>query len=285
MINSVRCDYMLARCRTILHRSVPQARRRGMLRGAVYVSIDMHDIPFYAKCMRLIYAVKSRSKSGTGTFNRLATIHYVTAGHRLTLGVEVVRRHDETADVVGRLLDGCTKKGINIAPLTMDRGFYSVSVINAVTKRGVPAVMPTVKTRRVKKEIRSHDSGEKGAVIAHEISSGKDSASYTLISLKRKEKASPIDDEELRVLDELYSNNDNDAKDEISKEYYVFATTMDGEWMREDGDPYTIAKFYKRRWGIENSYKCHEEIRPRTTSTKYSVRILWRCLPFILYNA
>ena len=122
-------------------------------------------------------------------------------------------------------------------------------------------------------------------MVQHTISSRKDSASYTLIILKREKKKLAIDDEELKVLDELYGNKDDDGKDKVIKKYYVFATTMDGEWMREGGDPYAIAQFYKRRWGIENSYKCHEQIRPRTTSTKYQVRILWWFLPFVLYNA
>ncbi len=50
------------------------------------------------------------------------------------------------------------------------------------------------------------------------------------------------------------------------------------------GDPHRAAEFYRRRWGIKNSCKSYEAMRPRTTSTDYSVRILPWFTPFILYG-
>ena len=44
-----RHDHMLIRCKHMIRRSVLQARRNGMLRKPVDVSVDMHDIPFYGK--------------------------------------------------------------------------------------------------------------------------------------------------------------------------------------------------------------------------------------------
>ena len=248
MINGVRSDYMMTRCKIMLGKSVLQARRRGMLRGPVDVLIDMHDVPLYAKIMRLVYAIKSRSKHGIDTFNRLATLHCVTNNQRLTLAVEIVRREDETADVVGRMLDWCARHGINISSLTMDRGFYSVAVINAVKKRGVPMIMPAVKNSRTLDKIKQHHSEEIGAVTEHTISSENDSATFNLIIIKRNKKdVSAKDDTESKILDELYKNKDDgNSKDPIGKKYYVFATTMYGEWMREGGDPHVIAEFYKK---------------------------------------
>ena len=110
MIKEIRHDFMLTRSKTMITRTVMHAKRRGMLRRPVDVSIDMHDIPFYAKCMNLLYAVKSKCKKGTTTFVRLATIHCVVNGSRLTLGVEVVRRKDDTAEIVKRLIEQCNKR-------------------------------------------------------------------------------------------------------------------------------------------------------------------------------
>ena len=100
MIKEIRHDFMLIRSKNMITRTVMHAKRRGMLRRPVDVSIDMHDIPFYAKCMNLLYAVKSKCKKGTTTFVRLATIHCVVNGSRLTLGVEVVCRKDDTSEIV-----------------------------------------------------------------------------------------------------------------------------------------------------------------------------------------
>ena len=190
MINGVRPDYMLTRCKIMLGKSMLQTRRRSMLRGPVDVSIDMHDVPLYAKIMRLVYAIKSRSKHGTDTLNRMATLHCVTNNQRTTLAVEVVRREDETADIVGRMLDWCGRHGIDISSLTMDRVFYAVVVINAVKKRGAPMIMPAVKNSRTLDKIKQYDSGEIGAITEHTISSGNDSAVFNLIIIKRKKKIS-----------------------------------------------------------------------------------------------
>ena len=90
ILKKSRHDHMLIRCKRMIKRSMLQARRRGM-RKPVDVSVDMHDIPFYGKVMDAFYVVRSKGKKGTTRFNRLATLHCVVDGSRLTLGVEVVR--------------------------------------------------------------------------------------------------------------------------------------------------------------------------------------------------
>ena len=64
--------------------------------------------------------------------------------------------------------------------------------------------------------------------------------------------------------------------------YHVFATTMPDSWI--DDDPDKVAEFYRVRWGIENSYKSYEQMRPRTTSRSHSVRLLLTIMPFIFCN-
>ena len=66
----------------------------------------------------------------------------------------------------------------------------------------------------------------------------------------------------------------------VEGEYYVFATTMMDPWM--DEDPKHIAEHYKLCWGIENSYKLYEELRPLTTGNKMSVRFLLWFIPFVM---
>ena len=76
--------------------------------------------------------------------------------------------------------------------LTMDRGFYSVAVINAVKKRGAPMIMPAVKNSRTLDKIKQHHSGEIGAITEHTISSGNDSATFTLVIIKRSKKKKQV---------------------------------------------------------------------------------------------
>ena len=233
--------------------------------------------------MRKIFAVFSEYKRGTDQFNRLATLHCVVDGERLTLGVEVFRKESDTnAIVVRRLLYRCRRRGILMSSVTVDRGFHAVDVLEIIKNTGIPVVMPAVKLKRVKEAIIQYDAGERKAVAPHSmtLASGQ-TTSYTLVIIRRERKDRARMTEEARRLAELH---DKDAQ--ISDHYYVFATTMPDSWI--GGDPHRVADFYRRRRGIENSYKSYdkpyERTRPRTTSTSYSVRILLGILPFALYN-
>ncbi|MDG6919494.1 MAG: hypothetical protein JRN44_03525 [Nitrososphaerota archaeon] len=42
---------------------------------------------------------------------------------------------------------------------------------------------------------------------------------------------------------------------------------------------------YKRRWGIENSYKEHNVFLAKTTSKNYTVRLLYYAIAMYIYNA
>ena len=66
----------------------------------------------------------------------------------------------------------------------------------------------------------------------------------------------------------------------VTDQYYVFATTMPDSWI--GGEPERVAEQYRMRWGIENSYKCHGQMRPKTTT--HSVRIVFLFIPFVFYN-
>ena len=283
IIRGVRYDFMLKRCRDMITRSMVKARRHGMLRHPVDVSIDYHDIPFYAKVMRKIFAVFSEYKRGTSEFNRLATLHCVVDGERLTLGVEVFKKETDTnAIVVRRLLYRCRRRGIRMSSVTVDRGFHAVDVLEIIRGMGIPVVMPAVKLKRVKEAIAKYEAGEREAIAPHSMTSDSgQTTTYTLVIIKRERKDRAHMTEETRKLAELH---DKDAQ--ISDHYYVFATTMPDSWI--GGDPHRVADFYRRRWGIENSYKSYdklyEQMRPRTTSTSYSVRILLWILPLVLYN-
>ena len=57
---------------------------------------------------------------------------------------------------------------------------------------------------------------------------------------------------------------------------------MGEDWI--GGGPRRVAEFRRRRRGIENPCKSYEAMRPRTTSTDCSVRILLWLVPFILYS-
>ena len=59
---------------------------------------------------------------------------------------------------------------------------------------------------------------------------------------------------------------------------YLFATNMACR-------PKTVLKRYKRRWGIETSYREHNVFLAKTTSKDYTVRLLYYAVAVCIYNA
>ena len=221
--------------------------------------------------MDAFYVVRSKGKKGTTKSNQLATLHCAVDGSRLTLGVEVVRRGESSADVLQRLLGTCRRHRMTFSSITLDRGFYSAGVINLVKEMGIRMVMPAVKHEKVKDLIKEYDAGKLDAISAHTITSRTgETASYTLV-IKRKEKQADAEPVKSRR-----------KKTDIEDKYHIFATSMSDSWI--GGDPDRVAEFYRKRCGIENSYKCYEQMRPRTTTTSNTVRIVLWFIPFLLYN-
>ncbi len=276
IIRGVRHDYMLKRCGNAVARSMARARRHGMLRRPIDAAIDMYDIPLYAKGL-MKYAVYSKYERGTKKFVRLAAIRRVVAGQRLTPGAAVVRRGDETADMVERLPRGCRRRGIRVRSLAVDRGFHSVAVMRRAKKMGIPIVVPAVKLSRIKECVREYDAGERGAISEHAMTSASGrTASYKLVIVRRQNRTKGAT-AEAKKLAKLHGKEVR-----TTDKYHVFATTMPDSWI--DDDPDKVAEFYRVRWGIENSYKSYEQMRPRTTSRSHSVRLLLTIMPFIFCN-
>ena len=104
------------------------------------MAIDKHTIPRYDKTYNMLNIITSKFKSGTYHFNYLATINCTVKGSRAFLGATLVRRGDSLSDTVSKLIDGCTKKGIRIGALTVDREFFSTGVIGTLKSKNVQSL-------------------------------------------------------------------------------------------------------------------------------------------------
>ena len=155
------------------------------------MAIDKHTIPRYDKTYNMLNIITSKFKSGTYHFNCLATINCTVKGSRAFLGATIVRRMDSLSDTVSKLIDGCIKKGIRIGVLTVDREFFSTSVIGALRSKNVQFLMPATRTKGIKKAISEFEAGKTDAVSQHILTSsvaGKEPEEFTLIILEREDK-------------------------------------------------------------------------------------------------
>ncbi len=67
------------------------------------------------------------------------------------------------------------------------------------------------------------------------------------------------------------------ADDSETSIKYLFGTNMDRKSKR-------ILKRYKQRWGVETSYRKHNEFLAKTTSKNYVVRLLYYSVAVCIYN-
>ena len=232
------------------------------------MAIDKHTIPRYDKTYNMLNIITSKFKNGTYHFNCLATINCIMEGSRAFLGATLVRRMDSLSDTVSKLIDGCTKKGIRIGVLTVDREFFSMAVIGALRSKNVQFLMPATQTKGIKKATSEFEAGKRDAVSQHILTSsdaGKEPEKFTLIILEREDKKG-------------------------RKVIHAFATSVSvdvvcGFKRGEMTGAEAFVEQYRARWSIETGYRCVESVRPRTASREESVRVLLLFMPILLFNA
>jgi hypothetical protein len=101
-----------------------------MPRGGLEIAIDYHDEAFYGKSVELSsYAVRDRAKKGTTRFYRIASAYVIWRQVRLTLAVTYVLPEHETLSVVKTLLQRVNKLKFHATVLYLDKGFCSGQVI------------------------------------------------------------------------------------------------------------------------------------------------------------
>ena len=189
-------------------------------------------------------------------------------GSRAFLGATLVRRMDSLSDTVSKLIDGCTKKGIRIGMLTVDREFFSTGVIGTLRSKNIQFLMPATRTKGIKKATSEFEAGKRDAVSQHILTSsgaGKEQEEFILIILEREDKKG-------------------------RKIIHAFATSVPvdvvcGFKRGNMNGAEAFVEQYRARWSIETGYRCIESMRPRTTSREESVRMLLLFTPIILFNA
>lgn len=221
-----------------------QARKKHRISGKVDIAVDVHEIPYYGKD-NSIFVLGGKHKDGTNKFYKVVTICIVSAGRRYTLAAIPVCFFDITVRLLEQLVQ-IAGKYVEIRYLFLDRGFLSVDIINGLYGLGVKFIIPI---KRNDKVVR---------LMGNCFLRGIDRIKYTMSSGNKE-----------TVCDLVILETDDDL--------VGFATNIVGE-------PETIAKLYRRRWGIETSYRVKNQFYGRTCSRKAKIRLLFIFLSFMLYN-
>lgn len=230
---------------------------RKMLRVRCDVAIDLVLVPYHGKPQQDENEVRrSQARDGTTHFHCYATAYMIYRDQRITLCITFVRRGDTMPDALRRLFRYLDRLGLNVKKLYLDKGFYSIGVIRLLKARGTPFIIPAV-TRR------------KGGVS--KLFAGRSSyqTNYTLRSQK-------LGSEEVELaIARRYSKGRYRRR---RSKWFAYVT------YRVRTNPLQIFQFYRRRFGIESSYRQMNRVRARTSSTNPALHLLYVGVAFLLIN-
>jgi hypothetical protein len=227
----------------------------GMPRGGLEVAIDLHDEPFYGKTPELrTYTCKSQAKDGTTHFFRFASAYVIWREVRLTLAVTYVLPEDRLVDVVRQLLQRLGHLGIHASVLYLDKGFCCGEIIRSLQATGQAAILAC--------PIR----GKKGGVRALCCGRGSYTTDYTF-----------TDGTSARLA--LVATRVRDPKLKCKQRKWLAFVVIQLDW-----PPKQVKAKYRRRFGVEVSYRILRQVKVLTNSRNPALRFFLLGLGLLMQN-
>ncbi len=230
---------------------------RTLPRMPLKFAVDFNEIPFYGEEANEGDVLRSRAKKGTTRFFVYATIYVILKNKRYTLAVKYIRKGEKLTDVIDFLLDEVTGAGLKAGSLFLDREFYTIEVINHLQEKKVPFIIPCVASGR-SGGIRKLYVGKKSYSTMYTMRSGGKQATFQANVAVKYSKGK-------------YQRN--------GMKYYAYAVHG------MDIPAHKTFEEYRKRFGIESSYKLKNLALPRTSTKNPVLRLLYVGLAFLLVNA
>jgi hypothetical protein len=225
------------------------------------VAMDFHDRPYYGKTSQAKGLwIRAQAKDGTTHFYRIATAYVMLHDLRVTLAIHFVLPDDETVETVEILLQQVKKCQIRIKRLFLDKGFGSIAVMTYLMLQRLPAVIACT-IRGKTGGTRALCQGRKSYRTTHTFQ-GKDGLTFTA---------------DLAVCRAFTTaKRTKRLKSRLVWLVYILINL--------DLVPKAVRRLYRKRFGIETSYRCSGQVRGWTTSNNPAYRFVLMALTFVLLN-
>lgn len=225
-----------------------------MPRGGLEVALDTHDEPFYGKTPEMLrYTRKGKAKAGTTRFFRIASAYVIWQQVRLTLALTYVLPEDDLPDVVRRLLYRLTALGLHASVLYLDKGFCCGEVIRQLQQVGQAAILAC--------PIR----GKRGGIRALCRGRGSRLTAYTFSDGTRAQLA-------------LLDTRVPDTSGRRRRKWLAFVL-VNLSWT-----PQQVYQKYRRRFGVECSYRLLRQVKVLTNSRNPALRFFLLGLGLLMQN-
>jgi putative transposase len=241
---------------------LPRAVRRRPQR----LAIDLTLIPYHGDPWRDPAEVyRGKAKDGTSHFHAYATAYVVLHGQRFTVALTAVARGEPLRAVLQRLLRQARAVGVKPRLVLLDRGFYCAEVIRYLQQARYPFLMPAP-LRGKTAEAAGGPTGTR--VFAAMKRSGW--FEYTVTGSTGLK---------ARVAICVSCRNYRGQWNRHGRQALVYACWgVSGHscgWVRET---------YRKRFGIETSYRQLNQARGRTSTRRPDVRLLYVGVSLVLRN-
>jgi putative transposase len=240
---------------------VAQVPKR-LWRQAQDIAIDLHDRPYYGKTSQEEGLwVRSRAKDGTTRFYRIATAYVIRRGLRVTLAIHFFLPGDSIVSVLKTLLDRVKEIGIGIKCLYLDKGFAGIDTQSYLEQSGTPALIACT--------IRGRTGGTRA------LCQGNRSyrTTYTFRNTAEKKQFTA----EVAVC-RVFTTAKRTGRMKRRAGWLLFIL------INLDLTPRQARRSYRRRFGVETSYRCAGQVRAWTTSKNPALRFVLIGLSFFLLN-
>ena len=237
---------------------------RGVLKRARPVAIDYHEIPYHGDPLKHANELcHGKPKSGTTKFHAYATACIVEKGHRFTLAYTWVKRGEKQTAVIARLLERVRALGLKIKRLLLDRAFFNVATMKYLQEERIPFLMPVVMRGRKPKR------GKPAKGLRQFL---KEDAGWYRHTMKSKGKEVKFS---VCVCYKTYLHHRTSKR---CKKKLIYAA-----WGVR-GAPVEIREMYRKRFGIETSYRQRREARIRTCTRDPKLRLFYVGISLLLRN-
>jgi hypothetical protein len=259
-LNDQLCVEDLSDLERRLNRALRADIPRRVWRQARNVAIDFHDRPYYGKQPQDTgLGVRGKARDGTTRFYRIATAYVLLNGLRVTLALRFVLPEMAVVSILDDLLKSLKKQGFQVACLFLDKGFASIAVMAYLTRRAQPALI-ACPIRGKTGGTRALCQGHKSYRTTHTFVSGAHTFSATVAvcrSFTTAKRTKRLKRREVWLI-------------------YIL--------IQLDLAPRQARRWYRRRLGIESSYRCAGQVRGWTTSANPAYRFVLITLSFVLLN-
>ncbi len=250
-----------------LNRALSGDLPQGLLKRPQRIAIDTHEVPYHGQPLEERNEFRGgKSRRGTTRFHNYATAYVVRQGYRFTLAMAWFRQNDSFTDVLQRLLRQVRQCGVKVRLVLLDRGFYSAEVIRYLQAARTPFLMPLKaagrrprQERKVRRDARRFFEQKRSGWARHTWRSGGRRATVQVC---------------------VSCQNYAGWKRKHGRHALVFAY-----WGFRPGSIAWIRQTYRRRFGIETSYRQMERARIRTTTRDPLRRLLFAGIALLLRNA